>query len=75
MIPSNTKTGKPRPLELHHADNMPGSAIHETPPGHVKTVWHQKNNQGVTPKMRSQDAKLHWQLRGQEMGNPPPSGQ
>ncbi|MCG8386479.1 MAG: hypothetical protein MJA30_13110 [Cytophagales bacterium] len=72
MMPQTNKAGNSMPLEVHHADNMSGSAIHEVPPSHYRTIWHQRNNQGVTPQMRSQDSKLHWQLRGQEMGNKPP---
>lgn len=68
LYPQFTKTGKPRPLELHHADNMPGSAIHEVFPSHTKDVWHQTNNQGVTNVMRRQDSQLHWYFRAQEMG-------
>lgn len=49
---------------------MPGSAIHEVYPGHPSYVPHpNKYNQGVTPKMRMEDAQLHWFMRGKEMGN------
>ncbi|MBJ7428017.1 MAG: hypothetical protein JHD28_03540 [Bacteroidia bacterium] len=73
MIPTVNRAGNPRPLELHHGDQMPCSAIHEVPAGHLKTVDHPNVfNQGVTPQMRNQDSRLHWQMRGQEMGNPPP---
>ena len=41
-------------------------------PSHKRTVWHQNNNQGVTNAMRRQESQLHWQLRGQEMGNSAP---
>jgi hypothetical protein len=59
MIPQVNRAGRSQPLELHHADNMPGSAIHEVAPNHSSTIWHQTNNQGVTPQMRSQDSRLH----------------
>jgi RHS repeat-associated protein len=65
-------------IEIHHADQMPGSAIHELPwqvhrgagtdlhrnalPGGVKT------NQGVNPAMRTSDTNLHWWYRSQEQG-------
>ena len=75
LMPTTNKAGRSMPLELHHADNMPGSAIHEVGPVHPRFIWHQSNNQGVTPLMRLQDSRLHWQLRGQEMGNAPPKKQ
>jgi hypothetical protein len=77
LDPTTNAAGKEVPLELHHAGQMPGSAIHEAPPFHSKLPGLHPNqyNQGVTPAMRTQDAQLHWQLRGQEMGNPPPGGE
>ena len=70
FVPTTNKAGQPMPLELHHGDQMPGSAIHEVHPGHSKNVPHpNKYNQGVTPAMRTKDSQLHWQLRGKEMGN------
>ena len=63
-------------LQLHHADQMPGSGIHEVAPGaleHLAPGMHPNaTNQGVTPEMRTEDRQLHWQMRGEEMGNPPP---
>jgi len=57
--------------DLHHADQMPGSAIHE-----ILSDMHRGNkklhpnkyNQGVTTKMREQDRKLHWWYRAREEG-------
>jgi len=70
FIPTVNRANNKMPLELHHGDQMPGSAIHEVPPAHSKIVPHpNKFNQGVTPLMRQQDAQLHWYLRGLEMGN------
>jgi hypothetical protein len=70
FMPTVNKSGKKMPLELHHGDQMPGSAIHEVPPAHSGTVPHpNKFNQGVTPLMRQQDSQLHWYMRGLEMGN------
>ncbi|HTA66266.1 MAG TPA: RHS repeat-associated core domain-containing protein, partial [Xanthomonadaceae bacterium] len=76
FIPTTNAAGKEVPLELHHAGQMPGSAVHEAPPVHSKVPGLHPNqyNQGVSPAMRTQDANLHWQMRGQEMGNPPPTG-
>lgn len=72
FIPKTNKAGEKMPLEVHHGDQMPGSGVHEVPPNHPTTIAHpNKYNQGVTPKMRKEDAQLHWQMRGQEMGNPP----
>ena len=69
FIPATNKAGKNMPLELHHGDQMPGSAIHEVPPAHSGSVPHpNKYNQGVTPQMRTQDSQLHWYFRGLEMG-------
>jgi len=75
LAPMRNRLGREVPLELHHADQMPGSAIHEMLPFHSNTPGAHLNkyNQGVTPMMRNRDAQLHWQMRGQEMGNPPPS--
>ncbi|MEC4088697.1 SpvB/TcaC N-terminal domain-containing protein [Pseudoalteromonas rubra] len=60
--------GKP---DLHHADQMPGSAIHEILPelhrGN-KQLHPNKFNQGVTPEMRDADRKLHWWYRAREQG-------
>jgi hypothetical protein len=69
------KVGKAKPLELHHAGQMPGSGIHETLPNHynIPGIHNNKYNQGVTPTMRKNDRELHWQTRGQEMGNPIPT--
>ncbi|MDP3229107.1 MAG: RHS repeat-associated core domain-containing protein [Acidovorax sp.] len=57
--------------DLHHAGQMPGSAIHEVLP-HLhrgNTALHPNRfNQGVTPGMRSQDRQLHWWYRAQEQG-------
>ncbi|MCH7415702.1 hypothetical protein MM213_19535 [Belliella sp. R4-6] len=72
MTPENNKSDRSQPLELHHADNMLGSTIHEVGLNHSSNIWHQTNNQGVVPQMRSLNSKLHWQLRVQEMGNKPP---
>jgi len=60
--------GKP---DLHHADQMPGSGIHEVLPvfhrGN-KSLHPNKFNQGVTPEMRDADRKLHWWYRAREQG-------
>ncbi len=60
--------GKP---DLHHADQMPGSAIHKILPelhrGN-KSLHPNKFNQGVTPEMRDADRKLHWWYRAREQG-------
>ena len=57
--------------DLHHADQMPGSAIHEILPelhrGN-KSLHPNKYNQGVTPEMRDADRKLHWWYRAREQG-------
>jgi RHS repeat-associated protein len=71
---SFTQDGKP--LEVHHGDQMPGSGVHEVTPGeHQDRSLHPNPNQGVTRQMREEDRQLHWQMRGQEMGNPPPEKQ
>lgn len=57
--------------DLHHADQMPGSGIHEVPPGMHRgnaNLHPNKYNQGVTDQMRMQDRQLHWWYRSQEMG-------
>ena len=61
-------------LELHHADQMPGSGIHELPqqvhrgPGRHNVLHPNPNNQGVTGAMRDEDTQLHWWYRSQEEG-------
>lgn len=73
FVPLRDRRGREVPLELHHADQMPGSAIHEVNAvEHRQPGVHGQPNQGVTPEMRKADAQLHWQTRGQQMGNPPP---
>jgi hypothetical protein len=69
-VPTTNRTGSEVPLELHHADQMPGSAIHEVAPFHsnIPGAHPNKFNQGVTPTMRAEDAQLHWYFRVQEMG-------
>lgn len=70
FIPMTNRAGRKMPLELHHGDQMPGSAVHEVPPAHSGSVPHPNRfNQGVTPLMRTQDSQLHWYLRGLEMEN------
>ncbi|WP_275374626.1 RHS repeat-associated core domain-containing protein [Xenorhabdus bovienii] len=57
--------------DLHHAHQMPGSAIHEVLPNAHRgnTALHpNKFNQGVTPAMRDADRKLHWWYRAREQG-------
>lgn len=59
-------------LEIHHADQMPGSAIHELDEvvhrgagtDLHRNIW----NQGVTREMRSEDTQLHWWYPSQEQG-------
>jgi len=75
FVPLENAKGERMPLELHHADQMPGSGIHEVAPGkreHMAPGMHPQPNQGVTPQMRTRDTLLHWKMRGQEMGNLPP---
>jgi hypothetical protein len=74
FIPMTNAAGHRVPLELHHAGQMPGSGIHEVPPFHsgIPGIHPNQYNQGVSGSMRTSDAQLHWQMRGQEMGNPPP---
>ncbi len=76
FVPTRNNAGQEVPLELHHAGQMPGSAIHEVPPFHYNIPGAHPNlrNQGVTQGMRASDTRLHWQMRGQEMGNRPPGG-
>jgi RHS repeat-associated protein len=73
MAPATDSAGNPIPLQLHHADQMPGSGVHEVAPAeHRGTGMHpNRYNQGVTDSMRRSDRERHWQYRGQEMGNPP----
>ena len=57
--------------DLHHAHQMPGSAIHEIPSGAHRgnTALHPNRfNQGVTSEMRAQDKNLHWWYRAREQG-------
>ncbi|MBN6073761.1 hypothetical protein HYE60_00475, partial [Aggregatibacter actinomycetemcomitans] len=57
--------------DLHHAEQMPGSAIHEVIPGKHRgnTALHpNKYNQGVTTEMRNADRQLHWWYRAREQG-------
>jgi hypothetical protein len=57
--------------DLHHADQMPGSAIHEILPDlhrGNKELHPNKYNQGVTPLMRQKDKQLHWWYRAREEG-------
>jgi RHS repeat-associated protein len=57
--------------DLHHAGQMPGSAIHEILPrlhqGN-RALHPNKFNQGVTPEMRREDRRLHWWYRAREEG-------
>lgn len=59
-------------IEIHHADQMPGSAIHELDQkvhrGPSTDLHRNKWNQGVTDEMRKQDTQLHWWYRSQEQG-------
>jgi len=70
FVPTTNRAGREVPLELHHADQMPGSAIHEVAPFHsnIPGAHPNKFNQGVTPTMRAEDAQLHWYFRIKEMG-------
>ncbi|SIS06338.1 RHS repeat-associated core domain-containing protein [Moraxella cuniculi DSM 21768] len=57
--------------DLHHAHQMPGSAIHEVLPDQHrgnKALHPNKFNQGVTAKMRQEDKELHWWYRAREQG-------
>ncbi|MGC5245005.1 hypothetical protein ACPXCH_35195 [Streptomyces albogriseolus] len=59
-------------IEIHHADQMPGAAIHELDQkvhrGPSTDLHRNKWNQGVTDEMRKQDTQLHWWYRSQEQG-------
>ncbi|MFG1888060.1 FG-GAP-like repeat-containing protein [Micromonospora sp. NPDC049051] len=59
-------------IEIHHADQMPGSAIHELDEvvhrGAGTTLHRNYRNQGVSPAMRLEDTQLHWWYRSQERG-------
>ncbi|MBO2588854.1 hypothetical protein [Shewanella algae] len=59
--------GKP---DLHHADQMPGSGIHEIIPTEHRgnKALHGQPNQGVTPEMRKAEKELHWWYRAREQG-------
>ncbi len=58
--------------DLHHADQMPGSAIHEVVPnqhrGNKALHPNGNRNQGVTAEMRKADKELHWWYRAREQG-------
>lgn len=57
--------------DLHHAGQMPGSAVHEIPSIQHRgnsTLHPNKYNQGVTAEMRMQDRQLHWWYRAREQG-------
>jgi hypothetical protein len=67
--------GRPPPSlgrpDLHHAGQMPGSAIHEVLPDVHRgnpALHPNRFNQGVTPQMRNQDRQLHWWYRAREQG-------
>lgn len=57
---------------LHHADQMPGSGIHEVLPEHHlgNKALHPSGNtsQGVTSQMRDAERQLHWWYRAREQG-------
>ncbi|MBQ1049265.1 hypothetical protein KBX50_12440 [Micromonospora sp. C51] len=59
-------------IEIHHADQMPGSPIHELDQvvhrGPGSQLHPNANNQGVTGAMRAEDTQLHWWYRSQEQG-------
>ncbi|WKX09807.1 LamG-like jellyroll fold domain-containing protein [Streptomyces sp. NL15-2K] len=59
-------------IEIHHADQMPGSAIHELDQnvhrGAGTDLHRNPHNQGVTKDMRKEDTQLHWWYRSQEQG-------
>ncbi|MET9964979.1 RHS repeat-associated core domain-containing protein [Streptomyces sp. NPDC006356] len=59
-------------IEIHHADQMPGSAIHELDQnvhrGAGTDLHRNPHNQGVTKDMRTEDTQLHWWYRSQEQG-------
>jgi hypothetical protein len=79
LVPAQDAKGQRMPLQLHHGDQVPGSGVHEVAPGkleHATPGMHPNpRSQGVTDEMRKDDARLHWWMRGQEMGNPPHGGQ
>jgi RHS repeat-associated protein len=57
--------------DLHHADQMPGSGVHEILPDvhrGNKTLHPNIFNQGVTKEMRETERKLHWWYRAREQG-------
>ena len=57
--------------DLHHADQMPGSPIHEVLPNQHRgnvALHPNKFNQGVTSEMRNSDRQLHWWYRAREQG-------
>ncbi|MFF4573532.1 polymorphic toxin-type HINT domain-containing protein [Streptomyces sp. NPDC001410] len=57
-------------LQLHHADQMPGSPIHELDQDfHLNADIHRNPfNQGVDSLMRRQDTQMHWWYRSMEQG-------
>ncbi|MDR6980479.1 hypothetical protein J2X68_007219 [Streptomyces sp. 3330] len=65
-------------IEIHHADQMPGSPIHELDQEVHRgagTDLHRNKypggvgiNQGVSSEMRTADTRLHWWYRSQEQG-------
>jgi hypothetical protein len=57
--------------DLHHADQLPGSGVHEVlPEAHRNNPALHPNmfNQRVTPEMRTPDRQLHWCDRAREQG-------
>ena len=57
--------------DLHHADQMPGSGIHEILPERHRgnrALHPNIYNQGVTPEMSAADRKLYWWYRAREEG-------
>ncbi|MET9081131.1 RHS repeat-associated core domain-containing protein [Streptomyces sp. NPDC004237] len=59
-------------IEIHHADQMPGSGVHELERNRHRgagTDLHRNRwKQGVTKDMRTTDTRLHWWYRSQEHG-------
>ncbi|MGI5525835.1 polymorphic toxin-type HINT domain-containing protein [Micromonospora sp. CA-259024] len=59
-------------IEIHHADQMPGSPIHELDQvvhrGRGSQLHPNAIHQGVTGAMRAEDTRLHWWYRSQEQG-------
>ncbi|MCZ0991799.1 polymorphic toxin-type HINT domain-containing protein [Streptomyces diastatochromogenes] len=57
-------------LQIHHADQMPGSPIHELDQDfHLNADIHRNRfNQGVDKLMRRQDTQMHWWYRSMEQG-------